>query len=187
MTDPELSPGWTPPPGTPLVTQADRWSWQRKAVRALADILDAHPDLPQIAWTIGPTGALAGQVNGLAPAEEVRAAFTAWQHALGLENVREVPIRDSGVTSLSGRGYHGAVHVAILARVFGPFPDDVEPAGTAEAEAGHGPDNHPGHTSRSRPAAGQRTSTSAAQPDHRQAGPLIPPRTPEGPQPTPGL
>jgi hypothetical protein len=61
MTHLESEPGWTPPPGTPLVTQADRWGWQRKAVRGLADILDAHPDLPQIVWTIGPTGALARQ------------------------------------------------------------------------------------------------------------------------------
>jgi hypothetical protein len=186
MTTPELPPGWTPPPGTPLVTQADRWCWQRRAVRALADILDAHPDLPQIAWTIGPTGALAGQVNGLAPAGEVRATFTAWQHALRLENVSEVPIRGTGVTSLSGKVYNCTVHVAILARVFGPFPDD-EPARTPEGGAEHGPVDHPGRTPRNQPAVGQRRSTSATQPDHRQTGPLIPPRFPEGPQPTQGL
>ncbi len=187
MTNDELSPGWSPPPGTPLVTQADRWGWQRKAVRALAEILDAHPDLPQIAWHVGPTGSLAGQVNGLAPAEEVRATFTAWRRALRLENVREVPIRDTGITSLSGKVYYGTVHVAILARVFGPLPDDVEPAGSPEAGAERRPDDHADRTPRSQPVAGQRRSASATQPDHRQAGPLIPPRTPEGPQPTQGL
>jgi hypothetical protein len=187
MTHPEPRPGWTPPPGTPNVSQADRWGWQRKAVRALADILDAHPDLPPIAWTIGPTGSLAGQVNGLAPAEEVRATFTAWQRALCLENVREVPIRDTGITSLSGKAYHGTIHVAILARVFGPFPDD-EPAGTPGAGAGHRPDDPAGRLHRSGlPAVDQRRSTPARQPDHRLAVPLIPPRPSEGPQPTQGL
>jgi hypothetical protein len=46
-----------------------------------------------------------------------------------------VPIRDTGVTSLSGKVYNGTVHVAILARVYGPFPDDVESAGKMEAGA----------------------------------------------------
>lgn len=110
MTDPDdIGPGYVPPPGTPLVTQADRWSWQRKAGRALGDILDAHPDLPQIVWTVGPTGGLTGQVGGLAPAEEVSATFAAWQRPLGLESLREAPIRDTGVTALSGQAYHGIV------------------------------------------------------------------------------
>ena len=188
MTHPEPSAGWTPPPGTPLVTQADRWSWQRRAVRALADILDAHPGLPQVAWHVGPTGALTGLVSGFAPAEEVRATFTAWQGALRLEDIREAPIRDTGITSLSGRGYHGTVHVGLTARVYGPFPDDEEPVGVPEADAGPRPDGYVGRAPASRPAvASQRTSASPARPDRPQAGPLIPPRTPEGPQPAPGL
>ncbi len=43
---------------------------ERRAAAELVAILTAHPDLPVIAWTVGPAGAtLTGQVNGLAPAE----------------------------------------------------------------------------------------------------------------------
>lgn len=108
--------------------------------------------------------------------------------ALGLENVREVPIRDTGVISLSGKVYNGTVHVALLARVFGPFPDDVEPVGTLEGGAEHRPDDHVGHAPPSGPLpAGQRRSTPARRPDRTQDGPLIPPRPPDRPGPTQGL
>ncbi len=66
--------------------QADRARWQRQAAAELAAILDGHGDLPCIAWTVGPAGAvLAGQVNGLAPAARVRETFSAWRAALALE------------------------------------------------------------------------------------------------------
>lgn len=185
MNDPEFPPGWTPPPGTPLVTQADRWGWQRKAIRALAEILDAHPDLPQVAWTIGSTGALTALVNGLAHADEVRATFTAWQHALPVEDVREAPIGDTGITSLSCRAYYGSVPVALTARIYGPLPDDEEPV------AGQAPGTEPAIGRRAireqgsrPPAAGQRGVPTTTRQDRPQAGPLIPPRTPGGPHPT---
>jgi hypothetical protein len=188
MTDPELPAGYRPPPGTPLVTQADRWAWQRRAVSALAGILDVHPDLPQITWTVGPMGSLSGQVNGLAPAEEVRATFTAWQRALCLDSVSEVPIRDTGVISLSGQMYNGTVRVALLARVYGPLPQDEELAGTPAEGPAPRSDDHVHHAPGSRPlAAGQRGSASATRPGRSQAGPLIPPRSPDGPQATPNL
>ena len=58
------------------ITQADRARWQRQAAAELAAILDAHPGLPAIAWTVGPAGCvLAGRVNGLAPAGRVRDVF----------------------------------------------------------------------------------------------------------------
>ena len=45
------------------ITQADRDRWQRQAARELAAILDAHPGLPLIAWTVGPSGgSLSGRV-----------------------------------------------------------------------------------------------------------------------------
>jgi hypothetical protein len=67
------------------ITQAERARWQRRAAAELALILDAHPDLPCIAWTVGPAGSvLAGQVSGLAPAERVRGLFTDWREALAL-------------------------------------------------------------------------------------------------------
>ena len=53
--------------------QPDRARWQRQAAAELAAILDACPDLPCIAWTVGPAGCvLAGRVNGLASAARVR-------------------------------------------------------------------------------------------------------------------
>ena len=76
------------------ITQADRERWQRDAVRELAAILDAHPGLPLIAWAVGQSGgSLSGRIAGVG----ARAAFTAWQQALGLDNVLEVPA-DGGVT-----------------------------------------------------------------------------------------
>jgi hypothetical protein len=68
-------------------------------VSVLAAILDAHPELPAITWTLSCTGGLAGQVNGIGiPPEEARATFTTWRQALRLDNVKEAPIRDTGVT-----------------------------------------------------------------------------------------
>jgi len=80
-----------------LVTQADRFHRQRAAVRELAAILEAHPGLLTITWTIGPGGALSGRVNGLAAsADEVRATFGVWRDALGLsEPVGQLVADDS--------------------------------------------------------------------------------------------
>ena len=50
------------------ITQQERAWWQRQAAAGLASILDPHPDLPAIAWTVGPAGSvLIGHVNGLSP------------------------------------------------------------------------------------------------------------------------
>jgi hypothetical protein len=74
----------------PGIIQADRVRWQRQAAGELARILDAHPGLPAIAWTVGAAGCvLAGRVNGLAPAGQVRDVFDAWRAALALEEHRE--------------------------------------------------------------------------------------------------
>ena len=49
------------------VSQADRGRWQRQAVRELAAILAAHPDVPVIAWTVTASGgSLSGQEIGRA-------------------------------------------------------------------------------------------------------------------------
>jgi hypothetical protein len=72
------------------VIQADRARWRRQAAAGLAAILDAHPGFAAIAWTAGPAGCmLAGRVNGLAPAGQVRDEFDAWRAALALEEYRE--------------------------------------------------------------------------------------------------
>ena len=75
---------------TPTISQADRSSWQRLAAAELARILDRHPELPCIAWTVGPASSVVvGRVSGLAPAGQVRQVFGAWCRALGLEEGRE--------------------------------------------------------------------------------------------------
>ena len=72
--------------GAARITQADRARWQRQAAAELARILGAHPELPAIAWTVGPAGCvLAGRVNGLAPPGRVREVFGAWRAALALD------------------------------------------------------------------------------------------------------
>jgi hypothetical protein len=104
--------------GGPWVTQADRARWQRQAVRELAAVLDAHGDLPPIAWTVGPNGGgLSGRINGLAPAASVRAAFTAWQQALALD-VLEAASGSGTVAWLRARAWRGGVRVTVTATVF---------------------------------------------------------------------
>jgi hypothetical protein len=101
------------------ITCKERAGWQRRAAVELTAILDAHPDLPRIAWTAGPAGSvLVGHVNGLAPAAQVREAFTAWRRALGLQ---EDPGQQmsGGTTWLHAAARRGLVKVRLTATVFG--------------------------------------------------------------------
>jgi catechol 2,3-dioxygenase-like lactoylglutathione lyase family enzyme len=94
------------------ITQGDRERWQREAVRELAAILDAHPGLPLIAWTVGPAGgSLAGRAGG------PRAAFAVWQQALGLDDVLEVPAGDGSAIWLRARARRGGIQVTVTATV----------------------------------------------------------------------
>jgi hypothetical protein len=141
MTHPEPA-GSVPLPGAPLITQADCWRRQRKTLRVLAGILDADPGLPAITWTVSWLGRVTGEVFGLGmPPEQARAIFTAWQQALRLENVKETPIRDTGIVSLSGRTYRGTVRVGLTARAYYPLPDDE--ASSWEAVAAEVPELRP--------------------------------------------
>jgi hypothetical protein len=98
------------------ITQADRERWQREAVRELAAILDAHPDLPLITWAVGPAGGgLSGRVAGPVPGS--RAVFTAWQQALGLDDVLEVPAGEGAAVWLRARARRGSVQVTVTATV----------------------------------------------------------------------
>ena len=100
------------------ISQADQARWQRQAAGELARILDAYPQLPAITWTVGPAGSvLAGQVNGLAPAAQVREVFGVRQAALALEEDREHRL-GSGARWLHAvaRRYH--VTVRLTATVF---------------------------------------------------------------------
>jgi hypothetical protein len=96
------------------ITRADRERWQRDAVRELAAILDAHPGLPLIAWAVGPSG---GSLSGRIAGAGTRAAFTAWQQALGLEDVLKVPAAVSDGTWLRARAWRGSVRITVTAMV----------------------------------------------------------------------
>jgi hypothetical protein len=101
------------------ITSQERAWWQRQAAAELAAILDAYPDLPRIAWTVGPAGpVLAGRVSGLAPAAQVREVFTAWRRALALA---EDPGQQmsGGMTWLHAAARRGLVKVRLTATVFG--------------------------------------------------------------------
>jgi hypothetical protein len=108
------------------VTQGERSRWQRRAAAELTRTLDVHPGLPVIAWTVGPAGSvLAGRVNGLAPAEQVRATFEMWRSALALEDYRE-HATDGGTAFLHAAARRDAVTVRLTASVFDH--DDKETA-----------------------------------------------------------
>ena len=102
---------------TPVIAQADRASWQRQAAAELARILECHPELPCITWTVGPASSVViGQVSGLAPAPQVRRVFAAWRQALGLGECREQP--GGGTSRLHAADRSGGVTVRLTATVF---------------------------------------------------------------------
>ena len=100
------------------ITQADQAWWQRQAAGELARILDAYPQLPAIAWTVGPAGCvLAGRVSGLAPAGQVREVFDAWRAALALEEHHEDQLA-GGAAWLHAAARRRQVKVRLAATVF---------------------------------------------------------------------
>ncbi len=100
------------------ITQGERASRQRRATAELAAILDAHRDLPMIAWTVGPAGAnLVGHVNGLAPAVTVREVFDAWRVALSLDVPGETT-SGGGTIHLCALADRNRVRLALIATVF---------------------------------------------------------------------
>ncbi len=106
------------------ITQDDRARWQRQAAAELAAILDACPDLPCIAWMVGPAGCvLAGRVNGLAPAALVRETFSAWRAALALEASREDQL-GGGAAWLHAAARRDHVTVRLTATVLSAREED---------------------------------------------------------------
>lgn len=100
------------------ITQGQRAGWQHRTVRELAAILDAHRDLPGIAWTVGAAGStLVGHISGLAPATEVRRAFELWRVALMLTKHSEVTC-GGGTTYLRAAADRHRVRVRLTATVF---------------------------------------------------------------------
>jgi hypothetical protein len=103
---------------TPVTAQADRASWQRQAAAELARILEGHPELPCIAWTVGPASSvLIGRVSWVGSAPQVLQAFAAWRRALGLGECREQP-GGGGTSRLHAAGRSGGVTVRLTATVF---------------------------------------------------------------------
>jgi hypothetical protein len=108
---------------TPAIAQADRASWQRQAAAELARILEGHPELPCITWTIGPAGSvITGRVSSLAPSRQVRQIFGAWQRALGLGGCSEQR-GAGGAAWLRAADRGGAVTVRLTATVLGECED----------------------------------------------------------------
>jgi len=98
------------------ITQADRSRWQQRAAAELAAILDAHPGIPVIAWTVTASGgALSGRV--LASAGR-RGLFGQWRQALGLDELTETPSANGTAVYLHARGVRGGVTVSVTATVF---------------------------------------------------------------------
>jgi hypothetical protein len=99
------------------ITHAERAGWQRRAAAELARILDAHRDLPVIAWTVGPAGAtLIGKVNPFAPEAEVRQVFDAWRVALMLDEFNHTI--GGGTIHLRSTADRNRVGVGLSATVF---------------------------------------------------------------------
>ena len=99
------------------ISQADRSRWQQRAASELAVILDAHPGIPVIAWTVTASGgALSGRV--LVPSPGRRGLFAQWQQALGLDEVTETPSAGGSPVHLHARGLRGGVAVSVAATVF---------------------------------------------------------------------
>jgi len=106
------------------IARADRARWQRQAAGELTRILDAHPELPAIAWTVGPAGCvLTGRVNGLAPAGQVLDVFDAWRAALGLAGHREHQL-GGGAIWLHAAARRDLVRVRLTATVFAGVQED---------------------------------------------------------------
>jgi hypothetical protein len=106
------------------VTHAERAFWQWRAATELAEILDAHPGLPLLAWTVSAAGSvLAGHVAPGGDAAAVRAAFGAWRQALSLGEYRE--LEGSGAVSYLHASRRGTVQVRITATVFDELPADA--------------------------------------------------------------
>jgi hypothetical protein len=101
--------------------QAERAAWQRRAAAELAGILNAYPDLPVIAWTIGTAGAtLSGRVLGCASPAGTRQSFESWRAALMLTANAGAPA--GAVSHLHATAQRHRVRVNLAATVFHDDP-----------------------------------------------------------------
>ena len=108
-----MSGGW--------ITQADRSRWQQRAAAELAAILDAHPGIPVIAWTVTAVGgALSGQV--LAPRRAGAGCSGNGGRPWAWASSPKPRPRAGQPVYLHARGVRGGVTISITATVF----DDEE-------------------------------------------------------------
>jgi len=109
------------------VTDGGRLRWQRQAAHALTALLQNAPALPPLIWTIGPTGALAGHLAGLIPAERLRERFRAWVAALELSERPPVSSPGGAVWHLAAEAMRGQVRLRVTASVLAapPGEDDL--------------------------------------------------------------
>ena len=109
------------------VTDGDRLRWQWQAAHALTALLQNAPVLPPLIWTIGPTGALAGHLAGLSPAERLRERFQAWVAALELSGRPPVSSPGGAVWHLAAEAMRGQVRLRVTASVLAapPGEDDL--------------------------------------------------------------
>lgn len=106
------------------ITDAERAGWQQRATQELTAILDAHRDLPILAWTIGTAGAvLVGQI-GPTPGTQVRQAFDTWRAALMLTEHSECSFAD-GTTYLRAEASRDRVRVKLTATVPASADEEV--------------------------------------------------------------
>ena len=109
------------------VTGGGRLRWQRQAAHALTALLQNAPALPPLIWTIGPTGALAGHLAGLIPAERLRERVQAWVAALELPERPPVSSPGGAVWHLAAGAMRGQVRLRVTASVLAapPGEDDL--------------------------------------------------------------
>jgi hypothetical protein len=102
------------------ISHSDRSRWQRRAAGELVRVLEVHPDLPVITWTVGPAGSvLVGRINALAPAAEVRSNFQSWRQALGLRELTAFSASTDEVLRLSASTIRNQVQIQLTATVIG--------------------------------------------------------------------
>ena len=100
------------------VTNAQRRSWQQRAIKLLNDLTEQHKDLPVLTWQVSEF-ALVGKAVMVNDAER-RVAFEAWTHAVHLQPWPERTSENGYVRLHAGcRDFEGyGVDLAITADLY---------------------------------------------------------------------
>jgi hypothetical protein len=99
------------------ITHTEQAAWQRRASQLLGRLLTTFPNLPVIAWTVGPAGStLVGRCADPNDPSASRTAFATWCAVLGA-----TPRPDhisGGVTHLRAFTNVDGVRVTLVAEIF---------------------------------------------------------------------